>query len=88
MSHDEFYNYVIKLEDIFVDCFPSIAINDNIGSTMKDLLCNVRFNHPCELFNKQFLMDLYIRFRIFTAIRFLNRSMMSETKRKIENYLF
>lgn len=82
MPHDEFYNYVIKLEDIFVDNFPSIAINDNIGSIMKDLLCNVRFNHPCELFNKQFLINLFIRFRIFTAIKFLNRTMLSETNRK------
>jgi len=82
MPHDDFYNYVIKLEDIFVENFPSIATNNNIGSTMKDLLCNVRFSHPCVLFNKQFLIDLFIRFRIFTAIKFLNRSMLSETKRK------
>jgi len=82
MPHDEFYNYVIKLEDIFVKNLPSIATNDNIGSTMKDLLCNVRFSHPCVLFKKQFLIDLFIRFRIFTAIRFLNKSMLSDTKRK------
>lgn len=73
MPHDEFYNYVIKLEDIFVDNFPSIATYDNIGSAMKDLLCNVRFSHPCKLFNKQFLIDFFIRFRSFTAIKFLNR---------------
>jgi len=65
MPHDKFYNYVIKLEDIFVDSFPSIATNDNIGSTMKDLLCNVRFSHSCKLFNKQFLIDLFIPFMNF-----------------------
>jgi len=67
-------NYVIKLEDIYVDNFPSIATNDNVESIMNDLICNVRFGHPCELFNKQFLIDLFIRFRIFTAIKFLNRT--------------
>jgi len=82
MPHDEFYNYVIKLEDIFVDNFPSIATNYNIGSIMKDLLCNVRFSHPCELFNKQFIIDLFIRFRIFTAIKFFNRTMFSTNIKK------
>jgi len=82
MPNDEFYNYIIQLEDAFIDNFPSITTYDNIGSTLKDLLCNIRFKHPCVLFNKQFLIDLFIRFRIFTAITFLNRSMLSETKLK------
>lgn len=60
MSHDEFYNYIIKLDDIFIDSFPSIATNDNIGFKLKDLLCNIRYNHPCILFNKQFLINSYV----------------------------
>lgn len=55
MPHDNyFYNYIIKLEDIFIDNFPSIATNNNIGSILKDLFCNVRFNHPCKSLNKHF----------------------------------
>lgn len=29
-------NYIIRLEDIFIDNFPSIATYDNMGSTLKD----------------------------------------------------
>jgi len=82
MPQDDFYNYIIKLDDFFIDNFPSIATNNNIGSTMKDLLCNVRFRHPCQLFNKKFVLDLFIRLRIFTTVRFLNKSMLSESNRK------
>lgn len=72
MPHDDFYNYIIKLEDIFIDNFPSIATNNNIRSILKDLFCNVHFNHSCKSFNKQFLLHLFIRFRIFTTVKFLN----------------
>ncbi|KAL5243519.1 hypothetical protein ACI65C_010929 [Semiaphis heraclei] len=41
MPHDDFYNYIKKLDDFFIDNFPSIATNNNIGSTMKDLICNL-----------------------------------------------
>jgi len=82
MPHNDFYNYILKLENIFIEQFPIIAIRDNVGYLLNDFLCNVRFNHPCELFNKQFLMKLFIRFRIFSSVKFLNRPMLSETKRK------
>ncbi|CAI6377566.1 unnamed protein product [Macrosiphum euphorbiae] len=82
MPHNDFYNYILKLENIFIEQFPIIAIRDNVGYLLNDFLCNVRFNHPCELFNKQFLMKLFIRFRIFSSVKFLNRTMLSETKRK------
>jgi len=82
MSHNDFYNYKLKLKNIFIEQFPIIATRNNVGYLLNDILCNIRFNHPCELFNKQFLIKLFIRFRIFSSVKFINRIMSSETKHK------
>jgi len=82
MPHDDFYNYIFKLESIFIEHFPSLAIEDNVGAKLKDLLVNTRLKHPCQYFNKTFLLHLFIRFRIFSSIKFLNKSLISERVRK------
>lgn len=82
MPHDDFYNYIFKLESIFIENFPSLATEDNVGAKLKDLLINTRLKHPCQYFNKTFLLHLFIRFRIFSSIKFLNKSLVTEKVRK------
>jgi len=82
MPHDDFYNFVSKLENIFIDNFPSISYEDCVGSKLKQQMCDVPFNHPCESFNKMFLIYLFTCFRIFSAINILNRALVSEKKLK------
>lgn len=75
---NDFYNYIIKLENIFIKYFPFHATEDGVGAHLIDSYTNVHFNHPCEHFDKQFLLIVYTRFRIFTTIQFLNKSLLSE----------
>lgn len=76
MPHDNFYIFIFKLEDIFIEKFPSIATKDNVGISITDLLCTVRFKHPCNQFDKLYLLHLFSRFRIFSTITFMNRSLV------------
>lgn len=62
---DGFYNFVSKLVNIFIDNFPFISYEDGVGNKLKQQMSNVPFNHPCESFNKMFLIKL------FTLVRFL-----------------
>lgn len=82
MPNDEFYNFINELENIFINNFPSIATEDGVGAKLKSDFCNVPFNHPCKLFDMVFLINLFTRFRIFTAVKFLNKNLMSEKKLK------
>jgi hypothetical protein len=82
MPHDDFYNFIFKLEDIFIKNFPSIAIEDGVGTKIKDLLCTVRYKHPCEKFNKMYLIKLYTRLKIYKTISFLNKSLMTQRQKK------
>lgn len=82
MPHDTFYNFIYELENIFIHNFPSISYDDGVGAKLKIDISNVPFNHPCKSFNKTYLINLFIRFRIYSAIKFLNRSLISEKKLK------
>jgi len=72
LYQDNFQDYIKGLEYIFVVSFPTVSIEDNVGLLLKDSLCNVQLNHPCNCFDKTFLLDLYIRLRIFITIKFSN----------------
>lgn len=67
-----------ELENIFIDNFPSISYEAGVGTKLKQQMTNVPYNHPCESFHKIFLVDLFTRLRIFSAITFLNKSLVSE----------
>lgn len=81
MPHDDFYN-IFKLENIFIDNFPSLATEISVGNKLKDVLINNRFKLPCENLNKIYLLNLFIRFRIFSSIKFLNKHLISEKVKK------
>lgn len=58
---DNFFNYINQLDDIFIINFPLLAIEENVGTKIKNLIDNVPFEHPCTSFNLEFLKKLYIR---------------------------
>lgn len=35
MPHDDFYSFILKLEDIFINHYPSIAIKDDVELKLK-----------------------------------------------------
>jgi len=73
MPADDFYNFIIELENIFINNFPSIAYEEGVGAKSKIEFCNVPYVHPYEYFDKSYLINLFTRFRIFKGIKFLNK---------------
>lgn len=48
---DTFLNYINELDSIFTENFSSLAIEDNVGLKIKNLIFNIPFTHPCQNFN-------------------------------------
>ncbi|KAE9523725.1 hypothetical protein AGLY_015866 [Aphis glycines] len=57
--HNDFHNFIFELENIFIEQFPILAVDKNVGIKMKDAFFNVPFNHPCPYFDHAFLVKLY-----------------------------
>jgi len=49
---------------------------------LNEFLCNVPFKHPCPNFDYVYLIKLFVRFRIFSSVKFLNRELVSERQFK------
>lgn len=62
--------------------FPQISIENEEGIKLKLSMTNVVFRYPYSLFNKEYLINYFIRFRIHVAIKFLNRNLISEKQKK------
>jgi len=76
MSQLAFYEYINELENVFINRFPQVSIEKEVGIKLKLSMTNIIFNHPCPLFNKEYLINYLIRFRIHAAITFLNRNLI------------
>lgn len=77
MPDTNFYEYIFELESIFIQRFPILAINKGVANNIKAHLDNVPFTHPYPKFDYEYLIKLFIRFRIFSTTTFLNRELVS-----------
>lgn len=41
MPHNDFYKFIFKFEKIFIDKFPILAVEKNLGMKMKDAFFNL-----------------------------------------------
>jgi len=57
MPQHEFYNYIDELENIFINRFPQIFIENEVGIKLKLSMTNVVFRHPCPLFKRKINED-------------------------------
>uniref|UniRef100_A0A1E1WCZ7 THAP-type domain-containing protein n=1 Tax=Pectinophora gossypiella TaxID=13191 RepID=A0A1E1WCZ7_PECGO len=68
----EFQNYVKELETVFIHNFEK-NMTQRPGSAVYEILKNICFYPPCSCFPHDYLLKLFIRFRIYTTIKFNNR---------------
>jgi len=80
MHHENFYNYLYNLESEFINIFPTVAVEVGIGDKLKTRMLNIDYKHPCPNFDKNYLLNFFLRFRIYASIKFLNRHLVSEKK--------
>jgi hypothetical protein len=73
-----FVLYVVKLEEMFFEKFNSVAADLKVGHQLKLLLKGIKFEHPCSQFPLEYLINLFIRFRIFTTLKQLTKNMISQ----------
>jgi len=81
MPPDIFYNYLNQLDSIFIVNFPILAVENYVGTKLKNFIDNVPFSHPCPNCNIEYLKLLYIRFRIFYGIKTLNQNLLSVSRK-------
>lgn len=85
ISPNQFFNYINLLDNIFVINFPKLSVENNIGKNLKNLIDVVPFTHPCHNFDIESLKTLYIRLKIFHAIKNLNKNMLLLNRKKPKN---
>ena len=78
--------FIIRLEDIFVEYFRGLKKTKGMGSDLLHLMDKESFKDDCNKIDKQFLLMLFIRLRIYYCIKFGNRELASG-KRKSRKYL-
>lgn len=72
-------DYVIALENIFIQKFNEIAGQEAIGTQLKNEFGKISFIHPCKEFPFNYFISLYTRVRIYFTLKFVN----SDIKQKL-----
>ena len=72
-----FINYVVSLQDIFVELLPSVVFKVGLGKSLLTQLPQF-FLPECSEFPSLFLLKLFIRMR---ALKFRNRQLVSGNKK-------
>lgn len=82
---ESFNQYVEELEKTFLLNFDKVLMN-RPGSTLLNELQKINFIPPCPCFPKDYLLKLFIRFRIFTTVKLNNRK-FRDGKKNIEHFI-
>jgi hypothetical protein len=71
-----FQDYIVTLEDMFVESLPSVVFKVGVGKSLLSQL--PQFSLPeCSEFPSLFLLKLFIRMRLYYALKFRNRQLLS-----------
>ncbi|CAI6345555.1 unnamed protein product [Macrosiphum euphorbiae] len=74
IPNSTFYQYIVQINQVFNRHFISLAPQPNVGKTLRDLILNtIFFYHPCDNFPKDFLINLFLRFRIYNSLKRTNK---------------
>jgi len=78
LPNSNFYEYIFCVDNIFNNNFIQLAPQPNVGKTLRDLMLNSTFlDHPCKDFPKTFLINLFIRFRIYHTLNRTNKESLA-----------
>lgn len=77
-----FNHYINVLNNIFQDHFPNIADSEKPEYFMKLKLKQCTFHHPCKHFQYDYLLSLYIRFKIFSTLKVVSSNLKDSSNKK------
>ena len=78
--------YTIRLEDHFTAYFKEPKKTAGIGSDLLQISKTQNLEGPCERFELDYPIKLFIRMRVYYCLKFANRELAS-SKRKNRKYL-
>lgn len=74
MPNSTFYQYIFQINQFFNIQFIALASQPNVGRNLKDLILNtIFFYHPCDNFPKTFLINLFLRCRVYNSLHKTNK---------------
>lgn len=73
VAPESFIEAINALNNKFDEHFNEFAILPNCGLKIKNKLESVEIQHPCKDFPKDYLLNLFIRLRIYAKLKFINR---------------
>ena len=82
MPDNYFVSYIACLENLFFKNIKKLLIQKNIIAKFVFLFQKVQLEAPCPEFNKDDLMKLYARLRLFYTLKYINRSFKSQPGHK------
>ncbi|KAJ3641856.1 hypothetical protein Zmor_028327 [Zophobas morio] len=80
--HESFYNYIYLLEKVFFSNIEDKFVQPRVGYSLY-LSCKeiVGFTHPCTSFPYDYLLQLFVRLRLFYVIKNSNRNFKNTSKK-------
>jgi len=89
MPHDDLYNYIHNLDTVIINRFPvlRVATESKVVEKLQLNMFSVVYKCPCEGFDKDYILNLHVRFRFFSTLKFLNKNLISKRFLKTENRL-
>lgn len=82
-----YLEYIIKLEDTFIKTFSVYTKSEGVGRSILDTVKSIPKEFDCcTEFPFEFLQKLFVRMRIYYAIKFANR-IFATTKKKDRKYI-
>ena len=80
MKVEKFVHFIYRLEKLFILNFDEFCTEENI-QRLFDIMKTIEFDHPCEKFPLIYIIKLFIRLKIFYALKFTkNKDLYSRKK--------
>ena len=80
-------NFPTALEDEFVQFFSNLTKVFDIAKDLLNKLLSIHLNIECQDFDKEFLLMLFIRTRIYYCLKFENRQLATSKKRRNKKFI-
>uniref|UniRef100_A0A2A4J986 THAP-type domain-containing protein n=1 Tax=Heliothis virescens TaxID=7102 RepID=A0A2A4J986_HELVI len=74
---DAFVQFVKNMDVTLVTCLKRVLLSNNLTVSLSAKLKGLNFNQPCPCFPKDYLINLFIRFRLYNILKFNNQQFRS-----------
>jgi len=85
----DFSQYIFQLDKVFNTFFKQLMLEEHVEQKLKEIMIiHIFFGHPCDNFPKEFLVNLFIRFKIYSTLTHANKFHHSDQIKAVEKFKF